>query len=333
MATYKTKQTNYRELVHNPADLAAESVRWAESLENVPGVPFGVPTVDRKVVPFHPGDMVVLCARPGHGKTSLLTFMARAEAKRIQQRGTYKTEAVVYVTFEQVTEEIDAILCATGEYSVSDIVWGRVNLDAVKRNAIKRINLPIWLVGDSLSRTNAHSPRMYPETVFKAIESMEEEFGVRPTLLCIDYIQLIPIPAQADRMKQVIEAAHRVKEIAKRLGCPAVVATQARREVDERTIKIPEQHDAQWSSSIEQTCDKFFGLWRPWVTEPHFSTGGGPNTIEIDGRQVEITKELLVVSLRKQRFEDGAWTWPLHFQPEYLKLCEMEMRHVEPDWS
>lgn len=330
MAIYKTAQPDYRELVHSPADLSVESVRWAEALNNVPGVPFGVPVVDKRVVPFHPGDMVVLCGRPGAGKTALLTFLARAEAKRIQDRGKEKTEAVVYVTFEQVTEEIDAVLCASTDYSVSDIVWGRVDLDAVKRNAIQRVNLPLWLIGDSLARTNARSPRMYPETVFRAVELMQEEFGVKPSLLCVDYIQLIPIPAQADRMKQVIEASHQVKELAKRLGCPAVVAVQARREVDLRTVKIPELHDAQWSSSIEQAADKFFGLWRPWITEPHFGPGGGPNTIEIDGQHIDITKELLVLSLRKQRFEDGAWTWPLRFEPQYLKLCDLELRREEP---
>ena len=42
---------NYRELVHSPAELAAEHVQWAKRLKDAPGIPFGIPTVNEKVVP------------------------------------------------------------------------------------------------------------------------------------------------------------------------------------------------------------------------------------------------------------------------------------------
>jgi len=315
---------DYRQLVHSPAELAAEHVAWAKHLKDAPGIPFGIPAVDAKVIPFHPGDMVVFVARPGHGKTSFLAYLARAEAKRIQARGTADTEAVVYVTWEQVTEEINAVLDVSDCYTVSDLAWGRVNLDAIERQAMQRAGLPIWVIGDSLARTNAKSPRMYPDTVFNAIESMAEDYGVRPTLMCFDYIQLIPIPAQADRMKQVTEAAHRCKELAKRVGCPAAVAVQARREVDSRVNKTPGLWDAQWASSIEQTADKYFGLWRPWLTESR------EGAVDIDGQQIPVSEGLLIMSMQKQRFENGRWTWPLWFQPQYLKLCELEKDIMEP---
>jgi len=311
---------DYSQLVHSPAELAAEQVAWAKHLKDAPGVPFGIPAVDAKVIPFHPGDMVVFVARPGHGKTSMLAYLARAEARRIQMRGTVDTEAVVYVTWEQVTEEINAVLDVSENYTVSDLAWGKVDLDMVERQAMKRAGMPIWIIGDSLARTNAKSPRMYPDAVFAAIESMADDYGVRPTLMCFDYIQLIPIPTQADRMKQVTEAAHRCKELAKRVGCPAAVAVQARREVDSRENKTPGLWDAQWASSIEQTADKYFSLWRPWLTEPR------EGIVDIDGRQLPVTEGLLIMSMQKQRFENGRWTWPLWFQPQYLKLCELELR-------
>jgi len=315
---------DYMELVHSPLDLANAHVKWAESLQDAPGVPFGIPIVDKKVIPMHPGDMVVFCARPGHGKSSILSFLARAEAKRIIARGAEKTECVVYVTWEQVTEELNAVLQTPKGYTVSDVVWGRVDMEMVKEQAVKRVNLPVWLIGESLTRTNGRSPRMYPETVFQAIEAMVAEYDVKPTLLLVDYIQLIPIPSQSDRQKQVIEAAHRVKELAKRVGCPAAVAVQAGRNVDQRDSKIPTLQDAQWSSSIEQAADKFFSLWRPWLTEDHFDAYGQPARIVIDSEHYDITEKLLVMAMRKQRFDNGRWTWALKFQPEYLKICALE---------
>ena len=70
---------DYRQLVHSPAELAAEHVAWAKHLKDAPGIPFGIPAVDAKVIPFHPGDMVVFVARPGHGKTSFLAYLARGK--------------------------------------------------------------------------------------------------------------------------------------------------------------------------------------------------------------------------------------------------------------
>ena len=323
----KVKGTS-RELVHTPAELAAEFVAWAEDRRYQEGVPWGIPVVDAKVIPFHPGDMVILCGRPGHGKSSLLAYLARAEAKRIQQRGT--DEVVVYVTFEQVVEELEAVFQCGGSYTASDLAWGRARIEDVRAAARDRASLPVFVIGDSLSRTDSRSPRMYPEVVFDAIESLKVDFGVIPSLVCVDYIQLVPIPRQADRQKQVMEAAHQVKELAKRIGCPAVVAVQARRDVDGQQIKIPGLSSGQWSSDIEQACDKFFGLWRPWLTEPHFDEKGRQAAVTLDGLDYPVTQELLVMQMLKQRFENGRWTWALRFQPQYLKLCALETDIEEP---
>lgn len=320
--------TDYRELVHSPADLAQEHVLWATMLKDAPGVSFGIPAVDEIVVPFHPGDMVTFAGRPGHGKTSILACLARAEAKQIKARGTMDSEAVVYVTWEQVTEEINAVMMCSGpdvEYTLNDLVRGNVDLDTIRRHAIKRVHTPIWVVGESLARTNIKSPRMFPEVIFQAIESMRQDFGRRPTLMCFDYIQLIPIRGQSKRQEQVMEASHRCKELAKRVGCPAAVAVQAKREVDLRDWKMPTQFDAQWSSSIEQTGDKFFGLWRPWLTELHRDKNGNPTILTLNGIEYESTPNLLLMGMFKQRFAEPRHTWALHFDPRYLKLCDLEV--------
>lgn len=317
----------YRELVHSPAELAQEHVLWASLLKDAPGVSFGIDEIDEIVTPFHPGDMVTFTGRPGHGKTSILAILAREEGKRIVERGTQEIEAVVYVTWEQVTEEINAVMMCSGpgvEYTVNDVVRGNVDLDTIRRHAIKRVHDPVWIVGESLARTNINSPRMFPEVVFKAIESMKQDFGRKPTLMLFDYIQLIPIRGQSKRHEQVMEASHRCKELAKRAGCPAAVAVQAKRDVDLRDWKMPTQFDAQWSSAIEATGDKFFGLWRPWLTEPHTDKRGNPTVLTLNGVEYESAPTLLLMGMFKQRFAEPRHTWALHFDPRYLRLCELE---------
>lgn len=317
----------YRELVHTPADLANEGLRFAEHILTTPGVPFGVPCVDANgaMNPMHPGDMTILCGRPGMGKTAMLATLARMEAKRIVARGMQDTEAVFYVTWEQVSEEINLVLDVNDLYTATDIMRGAADIEAIRRQSVKRASLPIWVIGSSIARTNTKSPRMFPEVVFEAIETAVEDFGIHPTLLCFDYIQLVPVHNAADRVTQVGEAAVRVKEVAIRVGCPVVVGAQARREVDDKEFKIPTYREAQWASAIEQATDKFFGLWRPWLTDRD------KPPIQIGGQYFDITEDLLVMQMGKQRFGPAGQTWGLHFQPQHLKLCEYELQHAPPE--
>jgi len=310
---------DYRNLVHTPAELGAEYLAWAEKIKADPGIKFGVPAIDKVVIPMRAGELISVIARPGHGKTSLLAYFTRIEAKRIKARGMEKKEAVVYVTWEQSAEELEAFFQADGTHSISDIAWGRADLDAIKRSSIKRAGVPIWVIGHGIGRAGRKVPRMTPEIVLGAIESMEADFGVKPTLMLFDYMQLVPIPGMNDRVQRVTEVPIRVKELALRIGCPAVVGVQARREVDDRNVKIPEMRDAQWASSIEQTSDKVFGLWRPCQTEENGSL------VEIEGAgEYVVNDRLMIIRMLKQRGDKGRHTWGMYFAPEFLKLAEME---------
>ena len=75
---------NFRELVHTPAQLAQEFVQWVEQIQTTEGVPFGIPGIDKVVIPMRPGQLTCIIARPGHGKTSLMAYLAREHAKRIR---------------------------------------------------------------------------------------------------------------------------------------------------------------------------------------------------------------------------------------------------------
>lgn len=310
---------DFRQLVHTPAELGAYYVNWVERIQKYPGIPLGIPCLDAKVIPLRPGDLMGIIARPGHGKSSLMAYLAMQEARRIQERGAVGKEAVVYVTWESSAEELENFWMAQGAYSATDVAWGRVPLDTVKRHAVKRASLPIWTIGHAIAKAGQPMPAMTLEAVLAAIQTMEADFGVKPTLLLFDYIQLIPIPKIADRQKRVTEVPPLVKALAQRVGAPAVCGVQASREVDDLKHKIPEMGHAQWASSIEQAADKLFSLWRPYRTE-----GPGGEPIAVNGRSYLITPELTIIRMLKQRGDDGRHTWATFFQPQYLKLAEIE---------
>ena len=319
-----------RQLVHTPAEMMSDYVRWAERAKDDPGIPWGLPAIDKRVIPMRPGELIAIMGRPGHGKTSLLAYLARQEANRIIKRGAAATEAVVYVSWEQASEEISAMLLADAygfSYSVSDVAWGRVDLDTIRRQAVKGGGHPIWIVGHGIGRVGKNPPRMTPEVVLAAIESMQEDFGVKPTLMLFDYLQIIPIKSASERVQQVTEAPIRIKEVALRLGAPAVCGVQASRDADKRNDHIPEMFDAQWASSIEQTCDKVFGLWRP--ARDHEI---GHRFKAESGKEYTVSEALMFVRMLKQRGDQGRHTWALYFDPSRLKLAEMETSANDRDF-
>jgi len=310
-------KVNYRSLVHTPAELASEYIEWAEHIRSDPGIPFGVPSIDKHVIPMRAGDLISIIARPSMGKTSLMAYFAREQARRIIAAGNIDSQAVVYVTWEQSAEELEAFFQADSKHSLSDIAWGRADIDALKRKAMGRAGLPIWVIGHGIGRAGQKAPRMTPDVVLGAIETMKADFGIMPSLMLFDYMQMIPVGRARDRVQQVTEIPIRIKELALRIGAPAIVGVQASRAVDEREAKIPEMRDAQWASSIEQTSDKVFGIWRPYQTEPL------GESVEVGNEFYEVNERLLIIRMLKQRGDKGRFTWAMHFEPEFLRLGEL----------
>ena len=312
----------YRRLVHTPAETAASYVQWARDRKTDPGITWGVPAMDTQLIPMHPGELICILGRPGHGKSSLLAYLARQQAKRIVAAGKTEEQCVVYVTWENTVEELANFLLADAQHSVSDVARGLLPIESIEKESLRLITQPIYLIGRGIGRLDGAAIRMTPEVVYQAIESMRQDFGVKPTLLLFDYLQLIPSKNHSERMEQVAEAPIRIKELAQTVGAPAVAAVQASRRVDTYKEKLPESGDAQWSSAIEQTSDKLFSLWRPILTEETATIVGE------SGREYPVTDTLLLVRKLKERFNRGRFTIPMYFEPAYLKLAEMELRNV-----
>lgn len=301
--------------LHAPDTLSQSYVLWAEQLQNAPGIKFGC-ILDKFIIPLHPGDLVAIVARPGMGKSSFMAYMAKREANAIIQRGTQDKECVIYVSWEQTVEEIEAFFESGGEYTSSDLAWGRVPLDVIKQKAINRVHLPIWTIGESLRHAGAKRPQMTVEHVYGAIEVMAMERGLKPTLICLDYLQIIPVHNHRERRDQVGEATIQAKQLGKRIGCPIMAGVQAGRQVDEYKNPIPTMADAQHSSAIEQTADKQLAVWRPVRT---FDPTEKP-TIKIAGADYANDDDLFVIRRLKERFESGFGTWAVRFKPQTLEM-------------
>ena len=124
----------------------------------------------------------------------------------IVKRGA-ENEVVVYVSWEQTVEEIESFFESGREYTSSDLAWGRVDLDVVRRKAVKRPGLPVWMFGESKRHEGIKRLLMTIDYVYESIEAMYDEYGGKPALMCLDYVQIMPIAGRGmDRQTQVNEA-------------------------------------------------------------------------------------------------------------------------------
>jgi replicative DNA helicase len=310
---------DYHHFLHKPDDQAGEFLRWAQSIKDSPGIPFGIDEVDRAILPLRKGTETILLGRPGMCKTSMLLALARQESERIVEHGAWEEQAVVYVSYEQTAEELSAILQTN--IPLDDLVRGRADDLAIRQTSYPMVRRGLWIVGHGLSRADPRAPRLTPENVWRTIRVIQEEYHREITLLCFDYLQIVPIERARDRVQAVTEIPIRVKELAMAIGCPVVLAAQAGRQVDAYEWPIPALADCQWGSSIEQAADLVLALWRPYNT---FGPDAEPIPAGVVGDQsYPVTDKLLVMRMLKQRFKAGHYTWPLYLDPETLDIGYM----------
>jgi replicative DNA helicase len=322
--TRSRQQNNYKALVFTPAEISTAYAEYAGHIKTHAehGLTWGVPSMDKAIIPLRPGDVMGIIARPGHGKSSTAAFFAKRVAAQIAADSRQENSCVIYATYEQTVEECEAFFQAGQAYTATDFAWGRVPMDTINRRALERISLPVWLMGKSLVRRK-QTPRMTPDVLYKAIYSIEEDYSIKPALVVIDYIQIVPVERARDRIQQVGEAIVKSKELAADIGAPILMCVQARRDVDQYKSKIPAAGDCQWASQIEQAADKLLGIWRPFLTED-------VEFIKVNGIEVQVSQNLFIAKLLKQRWSAAGQTFFLRFDPAAVKLADLELRNQPP---
>lgn len=304
-------------LFWTPAEISANWVAWAEEARRGGGITWGVPSMDAAILPLRPGKILAIVARPGHGKTTTAVYLAKRTARTLSGN-----HFVLYLSVDQPIEEIETIIQAEVGCSVSDLAWGRVDLDVIRKHALRRATLPIWLMGKSAVEQRRQA-RMTFSNVYKEIEEIEGKFHCRPALLVIDYIQNFPVERGEKRSEQVTEAICRARELCLGLRIPLIICAQAARSVDDRAEPIPQPRDCQHASAIEQEADAIVGIWRPCLTQEEGST----LEAMIQGRKVliPVTQNLFIVQLVKQRGSPAGQIFRLHFDPGLVQLSDLEI--------
>jgi replicative DNA helicase len=314
------------DIIFTSDQLAKQHIQGARKIQEDPGLRWGIPSIDRHIIPKRGGDVGVILGRPGDGKTTILCYLAYHEAQEIIAAGQTKGETVVYVAWENTVDKIYAsIISGRGGYTSTDYYWGRVPIENVAEAAVRSGLIPITFIGFSTWRQTGYKS-ITLDMILEAIDAIHNGNGVskrRVRAIFMDYLQLIPVPGTSGRTESTSSAVVGTKNLGMRLDIPTVAAAQARREVDTYQVKLATSGDGQHSSQIEQHVDYGYSIWRPIRTEPYDPRAG--NRLNVWGRHVELVPELLLLKNWKQRGDETGMWWPLYMRPELIQLAEMEV--------
>lgn len=207
----------------------------------------GFPALDDSAGGWMPGELVILAARPGVGKTSFALQVAEHNAARGRR--------VLFVSLEMRDRELVArMLCGNSAVDSRRLRAGRLNAADLKRlqaAAADIVDLPVRLWAP-------------PSATLAKIRGMaKREVAVGGlALLVVDYLGLIR-PAAGDtkrpRFEQVGEVSAGLKAMAKELDVPVLALCQLNREADGTEPRLSNLRD---SGAIEQDADVVLFLSR-----------------------------------------------------------------------
>ena len=226
------------------ADLYEELGQNAANHDRPLGVLTGFPRVDECLLGLRPGQMIVIGARPGVGKTSF--------ALNLMINAAFNGASVAMFSLEMSKVEIAQRLLAAN---------ARVGLQEIRSARIRNDQWPqILQATNDLSQLDIMIDDTPGTTVTEIRAKARRILRGKPLgLVIIDYLQLISPPSggrRADsRATEVSEMSRGIKIMAKDLGVPVVALSQLNRTVENRNGKRPQLSDLRESGSIEQDAD------------------------------------------------------------------------------
>lgn len=241
----RARQTKEFVPIHEVLRRAQENLeQLAKNKQLITGLRTGFYDLDRITAGLHGGEMIILAARPGMGKTAL--------ALNIATNAAFSTDkAVAIFNLEMPAEmlvnrmissvgQIDSYKLQTGQLQHND--WKRYN-EAMSQLAETNIYIEDQ-AGITISEIRAKCRRL---------ANKEPGLG----LVVIDYLQLVTTGNRRieSRQVEVSEISRSLKTMALELDVPVIALAQLSRSAERRENSQPMLADLRESGSLEQDAD------------------------------------------------------------------------------
>jgi replicative DNA helicase len=241
-------------------EVRAEYTRLAEAAargERLTGVPTGFERIDAKLGGLHDGDLTIVAARPGIGKTAwVLNVAANVAARETEPR-----QGIAFFSLEMPKEQLSMrLMCTEARVDLGKARQGFLQeRDWIElTEAAKRIFFwPIFI-----DDTPAISIVELRSKLRQLIAEKERE-GIKISVVIVDYLQLMTGDTSGNREQEISSLSRGLKRVAKELRVPVVALSQLNRSTETRgKDKRPQLSDLRESGAIEQDADNVLFLYR-----------------------------------------------------------------------
>ena len=230
------------------------------------GVPTGFSELDELTNGLHPGQMIIIAARPAIGKSTLGLDIARAAA-------IHHDMPTIVFSLEMGRSEIAMrLLSAEASVPLQHMRKGTVHSQdwTTIAQTRGRINDAPLYIDDS--------PNMTLVEIRSKCRRLKQQVGLK--MIIIDYLQLMTSGKRVEsRQQEVSEFSRALKLLAKELEVPVIAISQLNRGAEQRADKKPALSDLRESGSIEQDADMVILLHRESAYEADSPRAGEADLI------------------------------------------------------
>ncbi len=307
---------DFRELGKILEDEVDRLEKVAKAGSAITGTPSGFRDLDAITGGFQPGNLIIIAARPGMGKSGLVANIAEHVAVKEQK-------PVAFFSLEMSEMELAQRLIARRakipsdklrKGAVGDREWNRVLREC---NALE--DAPLWI--DESSDLGILDLRGKA----RRLHSREREQGKGGLgLIIIDYIQLMRADEpRMNRVEQVGQMSRGLKLLARELEVPVIALSQLSRAPEQRTgrDKRPILSDLRESGNLEQDADLVAFIYR----EDYYRNWDE----SVDDEERERLKGIAELIVRKNR-NGPTDTVELAFQEDYASFLNKAYGSGQP---
>ncbi|EHQ5393324.1 replicative DNA helicase [Campylobacter upsaliensis] len=231
-----------------------EEFKRQKSLENkhIIGLESGFSELDDKTKGFKGGELIIVAARPGMGKTTLcLNFIDNI---------LRQNKGVVMFSLEMPGIQImQRLLASKTSIPLQKIITADLNDDEWDRvsDACNYYAKTQFFLYDS-----GYASITDIRAILRRLKAQEDDIS----LCVVDYIGLMMSHSNfSDRHLQVSEISRGLKLLARELDMPIIALSQLNRSLENRSNKRPMLSDLRESGAIEQDADTILFVYRDEV--------------------------------------------------------------------
>lgn len=260
------------------------------------GVPTGFTDLDSLTGGLHPGQLIVIAARPAMGKSTLALDLLRAASIKSNLPS-------VLFTREMSRYEVSMRLCAAeSRVALHRMRSGTMEDEDWTRLARRMPDIsaaPLYIQDDAyatLTDLRAHCRRLHTQV------------GI--SLIVVDSLHLLTYGTRpfASRYEEISEISRCLKLLAKELNVPIVAISQLNRGPEQRTDKKPMVNDLRDSGALEDNADVIILIHREDAYEKESPRAGEADFIVAKHRNGPTATITTAFQGHYSRFVDMAQT-------------------------